>query len=55
MSTEKELYRRTRYLTRLVHLACDFALHGPAWLPAGVRRIPLSLLLWFMSLHLVGL
>lgn len=31
-------------MSALLHLACRFALDGPAWLPRPVRRVPLVVL-----------
>jgi hypothetical protein len=39
--TEPVFAPALRWLQRPTYLACDFALHGPAWIPAQVRRLPL--------------
>jgi len=40
-------------MKKYMNQACEFYFHGPAWLPARVRKIPVQLVCWVMSLHIV--
>jgi hypothetical protein len=36
-----------------MNLSIDFFFHGPAWLPVRVRKMPVQVVCWFMSLRLL--
>jgi hypothetical protein len=55
MNKEKKLLERIAYLRPAINGSMKFALHGPKWLPVSVRKIPLSCVCWFLSLHMIGI
>jgi len=40
-------------MCKLLNLSCEFFVHGPAWLPGRVRKIPVIVVCWFWPLRRV--
>lgn len=51
MQRHADLSRRTAYLAPFIRWAAHWSISGPSWLPRWVRRAPLLVASFLVSLH----